>query len=392
MKKILTLTLVLTLLLGAVCIFPASAEHISAHKINCGEFWYKPLDDTPAAIGAVDTELSGVIEIPETLDGYVITEIANNGFSETKISDVIIPDTVTRIGEYSFSYCPNLKNVTIPYSVKIIDYCAFANCPRLTYMFIPDSVTEIGISAIGYEDNYVDNDGVMLPDGGYTEVDRFDIEGYKGSAAERYADENGYHFKFIARDTEYKNTVLTLLDIPEEDPETGSGWLSYYSEEYRYHSPATPCEATPDYVLIEVYENVSGPAFAAELLGDFVLRSYEYKYPATFGYVIYLPKSNEIYSLEKAYELNIEGIEKVFAEGGIGELLGDVNYDRELNIKDATLIQKSLVGLAEIENDLSDGFAFDDIENTPTCISDFNCDRKSDIRDVTAIQKAIAGF
>ena len=392
MKKILSFTLVLTIILGALCIFPASAEHISEHAINCGEFWYAPLGNNTAAIGLYNLDLTGTIVIPETLDGYTITEIANNGFSEALVSEVIIPNTVTRIGEYTFSYCPNLKNVSIPYGVTTIDYCAFVNCPELTYMFIPDSVTEIGISAIGYEDNYVDNDGVMLPDGGYTEVSRFDIEGYKGSAAERYADENGYHFKFIARDEEYKNEVLNLLNIPEEDPHTGSGWLSYYSELYRYRSDATPCEATPDYVLIEVYENVYGPAFAAELLGDYILRDYNYKYPSTFGYVIYLPKNNEIYSLEKAYELNIEGIENVFTEAGIGELLGDVNYDRELNIKDATLIQKSLVGLEKIKNDYIDGFAFDDIENVPTYISDFNCDRKSDIRDVTAIQKAIAGF
>ncbi len=385
MKKILSFALVLTLILGAVCIFPASAEHISAHKINCGDFWYAPLGNNTAAIGAVDTELSGVIEIPETLDGYTITEIANDGFSETKITDVIIPDTVTRIGEYSFSHCPNLKNVVIPYSVKIIDYCAFANCPELTYMFIPDSVTNIELCALGYED-------FELDDGGYVEIDNFDIEGYKGSAAERYADENGYHFKFIARDAEYKDEVLKLLNIPEDDPGTGGGWLAYYSEKYRYHSPASPCEATPDYVLIEVYENVSGPAFAAELLGDYVLRSYAHKYPATFGYVIYLPETKEIYTLEKAYKNQIEGIEKVFTEGGIGELLGDVNYDRELNIKDATLIQKTLVDLAEIENNIIPGWETSHSDKKPNYIADFNCDGKMNIKDATAIQKAIAGL
>ncbi len=385
MKKILSFALVLTLILGAVCIFPASAEHISAHKINCGDFWYAPLDGNTAAIGAVDTELSGVIEIPETLDGYTITEIATNGFSGTQITDVVIPNTVTRIKDYAFSYNPNLKNVIIPYSVTAIEYCAFANCPELTYMFIPDSVTEIGIAALGFKDDDVG-------DGGYTEVDRFDIEGYKGTAAERYADENGYWFRFTARDAEYKDEVLKLLSIPEDDPDTGGGWLYYYSEIYRYHSESTPCEATPDYVLIEVYENAWGPAFAAELLGDYVLRSHNHKYPATFGYVIYLPETKEVYSLEKAYELGIEGIEKAFTEGGIGELLGDVNYDRKLNIKDATLIQKSLVGLAEIKNNIIAGWETSHSDKKPNYIADFNCDGKMNIKDATAIQKAIAGI
>lgn len=382
MKKILSLTLVYLVIFSMFCSFPASAE-IFTNSIVFGDYWYIILDDNTVAIGADNPSLSGVLVVPETINGYTVTEIASCGFSGTQITDVVIPTTVTRINDYAFSYNPILENVIIPYSVSAIEYCAFANCPELTYMFIPDSVTDIELCALGYEDD-------DLGDGGYTEVNHFDIEGYKGSAAERYADENGYKFTFIARDKEYKNEVLNLLNIPEENPHTGSGWLSYYSELYRYRSEGSPCEATPDYVLIEVYENISGPAFAAELLGDYVLRSYEHKYPATFGYVIYMPKTNEIYSLKKAYDLGIEGVQNVFTEGIIGELLGDVNYDRKLNIRDAALIQKTLAGISEIENNEIGGFMWNDDENVPCYIGDFNCDRKMNIRDATAIQKKIA--
>ncbi len=391
MKKILSLSLVLALLLGAVCIFPASAEHISAHKINCGDYWYAPLGDGNAAIGAVSLDLSGAIVIPETLDGYTITEIANDGFSGTKITDVVIPDTVTRLGDYAFSYCPNLKNADIPYSVTSLGEGAFKECPSLKSIFIPDTVTDMGLCSVGYKDNYVDNDGVMLPDGGYEPVG-ITIEGYKGSAAERYTKEEIAFFTFKARDEEYKTEVLSLLNIPEEDPENGTGWLSYYSEIYRYRSEATASEATPDYVLIKAYTNEAGPMFAAELLGDYILRSNNHHFPATFGYLIYLPKTNEIYSLEKAYKLGVEGIENVFTQAKVGELLGDVNYDRKLNIKDATLIQKAIAGLAEIENNDIEGFMWNEEENVPTSIGDFNCDRKMNVRDATAIQKRIAGL
>ncbi len=384
MKKILSVTLALTLILGAVCVFPASAD-IFTNSIVYGDYWYIVLDDDTVAIGADNPSLSGTLVIPETINGYTVTEIATSGFSGTQITDVVIPNTVTRIKDYAFSYNPNLKNVIIPYSVTAIEYCAFANCPELTYMFIPDSVTDIELCAIGYEDDELD-------DGGYVEVDNFVIEGYKGSAAERYADENGYHYKFIARDAEYKENVLELLNIPEEDPGNGGGWLEYYSEIYRYHSESTPCEATPDYVLVEVFENVSGYSFEAELFGNYILRSSECHYPSTFGYVIYLPETNEIYTLEKAYEYQIEGIEKVFTEGIVGDLLGDVNYDKKLNIKDATLIQKSIASLTEIKNNDISGWDSADPENRPAYIADFNCDGKVNIRDATAIQKAIAGI
>lgn len=391
MKKILSLSLILTLILGAICIFPASAEHISAHKINCGDFWYAPLGNGNATVGAVSYDLSGNIVIPETLDGYTITEIAHSGFTGTKITGVVIPDTVTRLGDYAFSYCPNLKNADIPYSVTSLGEGTFKECPSLKSVFIPDTVTDIGFCSIGYKDSYIDNDGVMVPDGGYEPVG-ITIEGYKGSAAEHYVKEEISFFNFKARTEEYKTEVLSLLNIPEEDPEDGTGWLAYYSENYRYRSESSKCEATPDYVLITAYTNEVGPMFAAELLGDYILRDSNYHFPATFGYLIYLPKTNEIYSLEKAYELQIVGIENVFTKAGVGELLGDVNYDRKLNIKDATLIQKAIAGLAEIENNEIGGFLWNDYENVPTYIADFNCDRKMNVRDATAIQKRIAGL
>ena len=390
MKKILSLTLVLTLILGSLCLFSASAEHISAHKINCGDFWYAPLGDNTAAIGAVTSDLSGAVVIPETIDGYIVTEIANDGFSGAKITDITIPNTVTRLGEYSFSYCPNLKTVNIPNSVTTIDFCAFANCPKLTYMFVPGSVTYIGEAAIGHKDNYVDNDGVMLPDGGYVPISQMVIEGYNGTAAEKYARESHISFKGV---TLYKDEVLSLLNIPEEDPDTGGGWLAHYSEEYyHYSSPDESGEATPDFALILAYENISGPAFVAKVFDEYIMRSSQYLYPATFGYHIYLPETNEIYSLEKAFKMGITGVYNLFTEGIIGELIGDVNYDDKLNIRDATLIQKHLAGIEKINRNEISGFIWSDKENVPFYIGDYNRDGKMNIRDATAIQKRIAGL
>ena len=56
----------------------------------------------------------------------------------------IIPDSVTRIGAYSFGGCASLAGVTIPTSVTSIDDGAFYECLGLTNIMIPDSVTNIG--------------------------------------------------------------------------------------------------------------------------------------------------------------------------------------------------------------------------------------------------------
>ena len=60
------------------------------------------------------------------------------------ITDLIIPDSVTRIGNYAFYGCSNLTSVTIPESVTYIGYQAFEDCSSLTSITIPDSVTSIG--------------------------------------------------------------------------------------------------------------------------------------------------------------------------------------------------------------------------------------------------------
>lgn len=58
-----------------------------------------------------------------------------------------IPNNVTSIGSYSFSFCGKLTGITIPDSVTSIDVSAFAGCSNLTNITIPNSVTSIGNDA-----------------------------------------------------------------------------------------------------------------------------------------------------------------------------------------------------------------------------------------------------
>ncbi len=60
------------------------------------------------------------------------------------LTSVAIPHGVTNIGGYAFSYCNNLPSVNIPNSVTSIGILAFNNCHSLTSIVIPNSVTSIG--------------------------------------------------------------------------------------------------------------------------------------------------------------------------------------------------------------------------------------------------------
>ena len=64
-----------------------------------------------------------------------------------EVKDLIIPNTVTRIGSSAFSGCTSLTSVTIPSSVTSIGYDAFFGCTSLTSVTIPSSVTSIEYGA-----------------------------------------------------------------------------------------------------------------------------------------------------------------------------------------------------------------------------------------------------
>ena len=61
-----------------------------------------------------------------------------------EVKDVVIPNSVTSIGQYTFYGCSGLTSVTIPNSVTSIGSSAFSGCSGLTSVTIGNSVTSIG--------------------------------------------------------------------------------------------------------------------------------------------------------------------------------------------------------------------------------------------------------
>ena len=60
-----------------------------------------------------------------------------------EITELTIPNSVTTIGDYTFSGCSSLTSVTIPNSVTTIGDYTFSDCSSLTSVTIPNSVTHI---------------------------------------------------------------------------------------------------------------------------------------------------------------------------------------------------------------------------------------------------------
>ena len=350
-----------------------------------------------------NAELLGEVHIKEG------TEIlSDRAFQNSDARIITMPDTVTKLSSNCFSYCiflrnislsPNIKEIPpytfddcrdltaieIPHGVTTIGEKAFWNCTSLNYIEIPSSVVEIAPLSIGYTE-YDFSMNINPENKIKSEI--LTIAGYKDSAAEEYAKENGFVFK--ALDANYKEQVLPLLDLSEEQIGANQKILAYH-EEYEYYSESNTT-AIPDFVLIGIYERAEMNIDEADFYGNYVIRSHAEYFPEVTKYYIYMPDSNTVLSLRQAYNANPDEISNIFTQGTTGELIGDVNYDRVLNVKDATLIQKEIAKIQYIEDNFIGYSPFADTTGMPKYIGDYNRDRKFNIRDATAIQKHIAGI
>jgi len=107
------------------------------------EAYYMKLktDNTYEITGLKDYDRTE-LELPSRYNGLPVTSIGNWAFdSYSKITKVIIPDSVVSIGNYAFEDCSSLTSISIPDSVLSIGSYAFHNCTSLNNVKLPDGLT-----------------------------------------------------------------------------------------------------------------------------------------------------------------------------------------------------------------------------------------------------------
>lgn len=135
-----------------------------------------------------------------------LESIGNRSFENSNsIKELKFPSTLKSIGEKSFYDNSSLVKLELNDGLETIGENAFLGCRSLKSVTIPASVTSIGEKAFGY---FYDTQ----------KIDGFTIYGYRGTAAETYANDNG--FTFIPLDSTDPNDIDVVLnsgDVVEEE-------------------------------------------------------------------------------------------------------------------------------------------------------------------------------
>lgn len=92
----------------------------------------------------------GIYIIPSTVnyDGetYRVSAIAEGAFAHSKVTEIVIPNSVRSVGAGAFAYASDLTDVTLPLELEeIADHC-FAGT-SIVNIAVPESVKDVGMGA-----------------------------------------------------------------------------------------------------------------------------------------------------------------------------------------------------------------------------------------------------
>ena len=259
-KKVAMLAMVVCSVVFTRMVDAEASEDIK-EILTSGDYEYCILDDGTIQItnfyGSADQ-----LEIPDEIDGKMVSEIGNRAFSSCKnLTGIKIPDSVIEIDDYAFVgsritdievdannkcfdvidgvlydidekeliYYPcgfteehfsvpqgiekigyyafwggsSLTSIEIPDSVTEIDTCAFDSCVNLINIEIPDSVTEIGYGAFydcsSLTSIEIPNSVTEIGDNAFHGCENLKITAADGSYAIQYAIDNGIDYEYVGQ-------------------------------------------------------------------------------------------------------------------------------------------------------------------------------------------------
>lgn len=275
----------------------------------------------------------------------------------TSLTSITIPDSVIWFNDDAFSDCRSLTSINIPDSVKHIGDGVFRGCSSLKSIAIPKSVEYIGYRSLGYVNDKL-------------KVESFKIYGYKNTAAEEYALNNGFEFISLAEERTLtdKASSISVSGVVNSNADLNVSKLENTFENsvatYDITLQKDGIAIQPDgAITIKIPSDVKD-CKVMWLKDDGTAEDMNAKY--TDGCYVFTTDHLSVYALVQDKTI----------------LTGDANQDGIVNVNDVTYLQMHIAGKKN-----TDGSSLIDETNKQLfdCV-DMNKDGKLSVADVTALQ------
>lgn len=106
------------------------------------------IENGEATIAVQDENLSGDIVIPESIsyngNNYVVIRATNGAFQNTDITSIILPNSITALGNICFRFCHNLTSVKLPDNITSLGDETFMTCSKLSVIELPKKLISLG--------------------------------------------------------------------------------------------------------------------------------------------------------------------------------------------------------------------------------------------------------
>ena len=294
----------------------------------------------------------------------------------TSLFSIEIPENVKEIGNDAFELCSNIKHVNIANGVHKIESYAFSGCDNLKEITIPESVTSIEHEAIGFcfrgggKNADLSNDSEIYDDTG--KMIDFTIYGNIGTAAETYANENGFEFIDLNEVTD-KDTGISISS-KENDAIPNGAELKAEKLASEKDKVVFDISLVKDGVKVQPNGEVTVKIPVPEGMDSSVLKVYREEANGNFtdmnayfanGYMVFTTNHFSKYVLTTD---EIPEIKK-----------GDVNGDGIIDAADAVLVQRYDAGLVVLND-------------SQLKTADVNSDGITDAADAVIIMRYDAGL
>lgn len=254
--------------------FAFDKDYYTISYVNEAAYTYEIVDDSYVRINKYNNAIAGeTVNVPSTLGGKPVQAIGTSAFLQNPAADIVLPATVTAIGDSAFKQCTAITAFTAPSELTSIGTEAFSGCTALASVTFNDALKVINESAFSGCTALTDVSWNQINNAALTDIGCFAFNGCSGLTYLNIPSSltsAGAILGTSSLPSGFLNLVIydNMADVASKSkayshwtPNTGT--YETYTEYQPVHSSASPK------AIVVLKSDVQGAVLGAKPFGDY---------------------------------------------------------------------------------------------------------------------------